>query len=127
MVDVDYFKTINDTFGHLEGDNALVIVADTLKLACNSMTKRPFIARYGGDEFIIVVEGTIEEARQLCEEIKVLLAGHTELPYEISLRIGIGRCRSGMTPRELIAAADDELYKVKQNRDQTRGRLTIKQ
>ena len=117
MIDVDYFKTINDNYGHLEGDNALVIVANTLKRACASFKKRPFIARYGGDEFIIVLEGTLEDANQLCDSIRAMLKEET-LPYTLSLSIGIASYRSGMNAKEMIATADEELYRIKQARDQ---------
>ena len=49
MIDLDDFKIINDTYGHLEGDNALILVAQALKEACTSYKLRPYIARYGGD------------------------------------------------------------------------------
>lgn len=118
MIDVDYFKTINDTYGHLEGDNALITVANTLKRACASFKKRPFISRYGGDEFIIVLEGTQEDANQLCDTIRSMLNEDSDKPYTLSLSIGMAPYRSGMTAKEMIAAADDELYRIKQARDQ---------
>ena len=117
MIDVDYFKTINDNFGHLEGDNALVTVANTLKRACAAFKKRPFIARYGGDEFIVVLEGTQEDANQLCDSIRAMLNEDADRPYKLSLSIGMASYRSGMTAKDMIAAADDELYKIKQARD----------
>ena len=123
MIDVDYFKTINDTYGHLEGDNALIIVSSSLKRACNMFKKRPFIARYGGDEFIVVLEGTQEEANALCDSIRATLQEFKEsknLPYNLSLSIGVCSYRSGMTAKEMIAAADEEMYRVKQDRDQKR-------
>jgi diguanylate cyclase (GGDEF)-like protein len=55
MVDVDHFKQINDTYGHIEGDNALVLVSSALKKACDRLGKSVFLCRYGGDEFLLVV------------------------------------------------------------------------
>lgn len=55
MVDIDHFKQINDTYGHIEGDNALVLVSSALKKACNRLGKSVFLCRYGGDEFLLVV------------------------------------------------------------------------
>ena len=49
MMDIDYFKRINDTYGHQEGDQALIRTANALKSAAQSMTRRPYLARYGGD------------------------------------------------------------------------------
>ena len=120
MIDVDYFKPINDTYGHLEGDHALVRVANALKRACNSFKRRPFIARYGGDEFIIVLEGTQEEAEQLCNCIHAIIQESQEeekSPYELTVSSGVAGYRNGMQSKDLIAAADEELYKVKQTRD----------
>lgn len=55
MVDVDQFKQINDTYGHIEGDRALELVSKALKNACDSLGKTVFLCRYGGDEFLMVV------------------------------------------------------------------------
>ena len=54
MLDLDYFKKINDKFGHTEGDTAIIIAADALKNAVNKTGL--FVCRYGGDEFVIVGE-----------------------------------------------------------------------
>ena len=54
MVDVDRFKIINDTFGHVEGDAAIVRVSKALKMAASHLSKRAILARYGGDEFAII-------------------------------------------------------------------------
>lgn len=123
MIDVDYFKPINDTYGHLEGDHALVRVADALKHSCNSFRRRPFIARYGGDEFIIVLEGTQEEAERLCNCIHSKIKESQEKeksPYDLTVSIGMAGYRNGMQSKDLIAAADEELYKVKQARDKSK-------
>jgi len=55
MVDVDHFKQINDTYGHVEGDRALVTVSKALKSACVSLGNTGFLCRYGGDEFLLIV------------------------------------------------------------------------
>ena len=124
MIDVDFFKPINDTYGHLEGDHALIRVADALKHSCNTFKRRPFIARYGGDEFIIVLEGTQEDADRLCDSIRQHLRESQEkdnAPYELTVSIGVAGYRSGMMSKDLISAADDDLYRVKQGRDKSRA------
>ncbi len=124
MIDVDYFKPINDTYGHLEGDHALMRVANALKHSCNSFKRRPFIARYGGDEFIIVLEGTQEDADMLCSKIRQHLQESQEkenAPYDLTVSIGVAGYRSGMQSKDLIAAADEELYKIKQARDKNKS------
>ena len=70
MIDVDYFKSINDTYGHLEGDEALIQISRILKNSCSGYRRRPYIGRYGGDEFIIILEGTRDEREHMCETIR---------------------------------------------------------
>ena len=118
MIDVDYFKKINDTMGHLEGDRALERVSDVLKIACRNFIPRPFIARYGGDEFTIVMEGQEKDVNQLCILIRRKME-ETDLegkPYKLRVSVGRGKLKSGMTYRELVAEADEELYRIKQAR-----------
>ena len=117
MIDADKFKQINDAYGHLEGDNALILVAKSLKRACGSHRKRPYIARYGGDEFIIVLEGSEGEVQALCADIRHILRSLAEdLPYPLSLTIGYARWAAPMKAKDLIAAADEELYRIKKER-----------
>ena len=119
MMDVDYFKEINDTYGHLEGDEALVTVAKVLKQSCTDFERRPYIARYGGDEFIILYEGSRAEVDTLCQRIHDNLAEACraqDKPYTLSLSIGLGRWHPSMSSKDFIAAADAELYEIKRNR-----------
>lgn len=117
MIDLDHFKTINDRYGHLEGDRALTRLAGALKAACGPLLPRPYIARYGGDEFIVVLEGSQETVDGLCAELRRRLEeGNAQAPYRITVSIGCGRWQPGMDHRALIAAADEELYKIKNSR-----------
>ena len=119
MMDLDYFKTINDTYGHLEGDDALVRAARALKLACGSFKRRPYIARYGGDEFIVVIESTKPEADMLVERIRESLNAQnasTQRPYTLAFSIGMAEFHPGMNANDLIEAADNCLYEVKRAR-----------
>ena len=118
MIDVDYFKKINDTMGHLEGDRALERVSDVLKIACQNFAPRPFIARYGGDEFTIVMEGQEQNVNQLLILIRRKME-ETDLdgkPYKLRVSIGRGKLKAGMTYRDLVEEADEELYRAKQAR-----------
>ena len=120
MIDVDYFKSINDNFGHLEGDEALIRVANALKQGCTSCRKRPYIARYGGDEFIIITELSEEETLELCSSIKNKLKelnDNAGVRYSLNLSIGCAAWKSGMTANDLINTADFNLYKKKAARD----------
>lgn len=111
IMDVDNFKKINDRLGHVEGDNALVQIADTLKRHCAQ--KDYFASRYGGDEFIMICEAdSQEEIETLCSSIEKELAS-----YSIFLSIGYTLYTEDIQNiPDFIAKADEELYKVKKER-----------
>ena len=72
MIDVDFFKKFNDTYGHAEGDECLKAVAITLS---NTVTRKAdFVARYGGEEFAVVLPGTDEKGARFVAE-KMLASG----------------------------------------------------
>lgn len=124
MIDVDYFKSINDTYGHLEGDEALIRVANSLKLGCTVCRKHPYIARYGGDEFIIVAELSEDEIHELCASIRSKLQELNDkagVPYSLHLSIGYAEWKEGMTSSDLMFAADYNLYKEKAAREKQPG------
>ncbi len=119
MMDLDYFKTINDTYGHLEGDDALVRAAGALKTACGGFKRRPYIARYGGDEFIVVVECTKPDAEELIALIREALEQTNQAankPYTLHFSIGVGEYHPGMNANALIESADNALYEIKRAR-----------
>ncbi len=118
MMDVDNFKSINDTLGHLEGDRVLIHTANVLKQACASFRKRPYIARYGGDEFIVVLEGTDQDAQRMTENIRNLLQQNSIPSLKMPLTLSIGQVKwtEEMDPRALVAAADGKLYQMKRAR-----------
>ena len=115
MIDLDYFKSINDTYGHLEGDRALVQLSGVLKRSCGPFPKRPYIARYGGDEFIIVMEGAEEDVKRLCDIIRNELQeiNKNSETDQLMVSIGYAKWQEGMDHKALIAAADAELYQHK--------------
>lgn len=117
IMDLDYFKSINDGYGHIEGDNALCIVADGLKTCCKD--KNYFIARYGGDEFIAVCELENEETIEDFElSIHEAIKKKSEkCPYKLTISIGYKEFDPSIeTEQEFIKLADAELYKVKQSK-----------
>ena len=121
MIDLNKFKQINDQYGHVEGDNALKRTADALKIACSDNTVRTFIARYGGDEFIIIARTEDEDAvRALCANIKetlVRLNTEAEAKYELSASIGYASYNGDISAfQTALAEADESLYEEKAKR-----------
>ncbi|HMK44021.1 MAG TPA: HDOD domain-containing protein [Dissulfurispiraceae bacterium] len=118
MVDIDYFKRFNDSFGHLAGDNVLKVLASALR-----RLSRPtdILGRFGGEEFLVLLPGTSFEhamlyAERLRREIeklgKLLLKRYRGQPLTIS--VGIATFEQGLTTKEaLIAKADEALYSAK--------------
>lgn len=119
MMDLNLFKKINDNYGHVEGDAALVRVAVVLKKIC--FENDYFVGRYGGDEFILIAEMDKDENEiGLRSEIHEKIAQANKeagTEYEISLSIGVAQyTKSYKDIVSFIAAADEELYKVKKAR-----------
>lgn len=113
MIDIDYFKEINDKYGHCFGDRALKIVSEIIEQSTRNIDT---CARYGGDEFMIMLpEATKREAIMVSERIlnairdqEVQSCGDAE--EKLSLSIGIAEWESHMTASELTEAADKMLY-----------------
>ena len=119
MMDIDDFKAINDTYGHAEGDKALIIVSDSIKKAINSHNMPSFIGRYGGDEFILIIHPvTLDEIEQLISEIRSEIESRTrELPYPLAISVGYDELRNKQdTFQNSILRADTKLYQDKKYR-----------
>jgi diguanylate cyclase (GGDEF)-like protein len=119
MIDLDYFKSYNDGYGHQAGDVCLQRIASTL-LDC---TKRPtdFVARYGGEEFVVLLPGTgVEGAASMAETMRAAVAA-LKIPHDgstlgyMTLSVGVaGEIPvTGASPEGLLRAADDALYRAK--------------
>jgi diguanylate cyclase (GGDEF)-like protein len=118
MVDLNKFKQINDQYGHVEGDYALKRTADALKLSCSENPMRTFIARYGGDEFIIIAKTDKEEnIKALCQSIRDNLKHLNKkagAEYELTASIGYSPYSGDIASfQAALAKADDYLYKEK--------------
>jgi len=115
MVDVDRFKAVNDSYGHLVGDEALRSVGDALR-AC--LRKEDFAGRYGGDEFFAILPGSgIEAALAIAERIRSTIAAAEihlgGVRVRLSASIGAAERRKGDSVAEWIGRADAAMYRAK--------------
>jgi len=131
MIDIDYFKAFNDTYGHLEGDDCLKLVASTLK----NTLRRPgdFLARYGGEEFVVILPNTddagsaiiAEKLRASIERLDIAHVSSLCADYvTVSLGIVTRFSKQTETPDNLILAADRALYRSK---NEGRNRISVEQ
>ncbi|WP_051558796.1 diguanylate cyclase [Allorhizobium undicola] len=119
MVDIDHFKLFNDRYGHQAGDDCLRAVAGELVRAARRSTD--FAARYGGEEMVLVLPGTDaagarEVAERYCRAVRALAIAHAGNPKKIvtvSIGVAVFVPDGGVRADELIAAADNALYAVK--------------
>ena len=119
IMDLDYFKKINDKYGHIEGDTAITIVADALKIIVRKTNF--FVCRYGGDEFVIVGEVKSDfNPGEFREEINRTLKEESEKHgKEYTLHMSVGYFKHNPeihSVAEFISAADKYLYKQKSDR-----------
>ena len=113
--DIDFFKSVNDRFGHKAGDKALVVIAETLS---SSIRETDFVGRFGGEEFIMVLSGTDrDDALKVANEIrgKVENCGFNSQgkPVNITISCGITRFTDEDTLDEAFERADRALYQAK--------------
>ncbi|MBM7602517.1 diguanylate cyclase (GGDEF)-like protein [Metabacillus crassostreae] len=121
MIDIDFFKLFNDTYGHQKGDEILKLVAQSLKNRVDM--SEGFFARYGGEEFFVLLNGkTVEEvvdiAKDLNKVIHKLKIKHQTSTVTNSVTISIGIAHSTSTypieKDQLIQKADEVLYHSKE-------------
>lgn len=126
IFDIDKFKQINDTLGHLHGDKVL---KDAALIAHKQIRKNDYLVRWGGDEFIVLTYNVIDDAKIIAERIRKSIFEtdffldktlKDKKRMRISISCGITRYRHGDTLETMVARMDSALYKAKENgRNQT--------
>lgn len=125
MFDIDYFKKINDNFGHLAGDYVLQALA---KLISSRARREEIFARYGGEEFVILLPETPKDgAMELAEQLRLKVASYTfifeneEIPVTVSMGVA-SIMGDSVTANEFLKMVDEKLYKAKgEGRNCVRG------
>jgi len=122
MIDIDFFKRYNDTYGHVEGDRCLEIVA---QMFSRSITRADdFVARYGGEEFVVVLPNTDRRGAQLIAEKLLDNIRRCNIPHKqsdvancltISIGVTTGKVAYTHNADVFVKKADELLYKSKQN------------
>lgn len=113
MIDIDYFKQVNDSFGHMVGDLVLRRIAETLR---EGTRPADVLARYGGEEFVILLRDSgLEEAEAAAERIRVDIAALVNLPESVTMTVSIGVAvnQAGETSEGFLLRADEALYRSK--------------
>lgn len=115
FLDIDNFKTVNDTLGHPQGDLVLKSLATYLK---KEVREADILCRYGGEEFVVLLPQTpVEQARVMAERLREGIArtpmGGNDLSVGITVSIGVAGLEPGMDGAALVKAADEALYGAK--------------
>jgi diguanylate cyclase (GGDEF)-like protein len=124
MIDVDYFKTLNDTLGHAAGDELLRQIGQLIR---SSIRQNDFAFRCGGDEFVIVLPGaTPPVGRNLAERLRSLVDAlaktlHVSRPPRLSIGLASMNLVNAASEAELLAEADKDLYTIKATRGSSRA------
>ncbi|MBR0171546.1 MAG: GGDEF domain-containing protein [Lachnospiraceae bacterium] len=119
MIDADHFKQINDTYGHVEGDHALKMIASALRNSVDDC--QGYIARLGGDEFVAIMEKVhIKDPEAFCRHIDEnidTVRKNNGITYPLSVSTGYVVCESSAASAdELLKQADEKMYEAKRKR-----------
>ena len=113
FIDIDDFKKINDTYGHVKGDRVLVEFSEIIKY--NIRTEDVF-GRWGGEEFIIISESSLETTAEIANKLKNIIEEHTFCrDLHLTSSFGITTCKYNDTLSTIIQKADYALYQAKRN------------
>jgi diguanylate cyclase (GGDEF)-like protein len=116
LVDIDHFKSVNDTYGHVTGDEVLRTISARLR---EQIRHPDTIGRYGGEEFLIVlpnsdIKAASEQASRLCQKIRALQVASNDHVLSITISIGVAQYNIGQENWEqFLHRADTAMYKAK--------------
>ncbi len=118
FIDVDHFKAVNDSLGHEAGDRVLQSVANFLK---QHVRRSDYLFRWGGDEFLILIWGTLEDATHMQAQLKAAFCGlrdKSQLPPTLGLSIGCAEVSPDTTDMaSVVREADERMYEDRNGRD----------
>ncbi len=116
MIDVDHFKHVNDTYGHKAGDKALVLIADQLR---NHLRESDFLARFGGEEFVVLMpetdlESAVVAAEKLRAAVEKCQFHYQNTQVSITFSAGLAQLCKNDNPESLFQRADEAMYRAKE-------------
>lgn len=117
FIDIDYFKKVNDSYGHDIGDLVLKAVSNTLRM---NIRVEDYVGRYGGEEFVVIFRGMNKNnLYNAAEKLRMLVEGiEVETPkgkLAVTVSIGCSAYRKGLSKDELVKAADKKMYEAKES------------
>ncbi len=113
IIDLNYFKIVNDTFGHIIGDKVLIFIANQLRKTKHS------VIRYGGDEFVVMFSNKVSQAKaieslnSIRDDITSKKLKAQEASFHVSFSFGVSEFKAGANLSEVITEADKNMYKDK--------------
>ncbi len=111
LFDIDDFKSVNDTYGHLSGDRVLVSLCQTVK---DHIRKQDYFGRWGGEEFTLLILGGEESTLRVAEKIRIMVEEKDHgIPEKVTISVGVSTFRKGDRVENLVGRADERLYRAK--------------
>lgn len=113
LIDIDFFKKVNDSYGHLVGDEVLKTMA---RILSESIRKSDILARWGGEEFVILLpDSDLSSAIKIAEYLRQNVEKSDFLPVDkVTCSIGVARWNEGESPDQLLRRVDEKLYQAKE-------------
>ena len=117
MLDIDFFKKVNDTYGHLAGDKVLIEISKTIQ---KNIRPIDVLCRYGGEEFIILINNLSDDevydmAQNIRKEIRKIKFNVNDLYFSVTISIGVSKYKESFNCDEIISIADKALYEAKKS------------